>query len=449
MFLLALVLTVLCASEPSATPGALELGERLLARKQYALAEKELRRAAEADPTSARVHGNLALALLPQKKVTEAVSEARLAAAFGPKSAEAHYIYGMALAADGKPLDAAREYERAAALAPERPGPLAALAAAYAAAEDPRTAETYGRLAALRPQDASIPGDLADYLWRIQKIDEGNAAMERALAAFPSSADLRLRWGRALAQQERFADAAEALEAARRLSAVDAATLALLGDVYQRAGRPEDARATYAAAVELYPRDPTLAHGLGRLWLAEGRTEQALPPLEKAARDRPRSAEYQLDYGRALEASGKTADAEAAYRRAIALAPNLPGAHFALGRLLQRQGRKEEAEKELALHHELYERGRRLVAAADVADAASSRAWEALREGKAEEALARFRALPESVESLRGRAAALQHLGRNAEAVQALERAHELAPEDARIALLLAAERSRTAPSKP
>jgi len=443
------VLLVVVRPDPTPAPSALDMGEKLLARKQYAAAEKELRRAIEAEPSSPRAHGNLALALLPQRKVTEAVSEARIAAAFGPTVAEAHFIYGMALAADGKPVDAAREYERAAALAPANPSPLAALAAAYAAAEDPRTIETYGRLAALRPKDPSVPGDLADYLWRVQRIEEGNAEMERALAAFPSSADLRLRWGRALVWQERLADAAEALQAARRLGAADAATLALLADVYEREGRAEDARAAYAAAVAVYAEDPDLSHGLGRLLLAEGRTGEAFPHLHKAALARPKSAVYQLDDGRALEASGRMADAEAAYRRAIALAPNLPGAHYALGRLLQRQGRREEADKELALHHELYERGRRLVAAADVADAAASRAWVELREGKAADALARFRALPQSPETLRGQAAALQRLGRSAEAVQALERAQELAPEDARIALLLATERSRASAPRP
>jgi len=441
-FVLAVYLAVV-RPDPTPAPSALEVGEELLSRKQYARAETELRRAIEAHPSSPRAHGNLALALLSQHKVAEAVTEGRLAAAFGPTSAEARFIYGMALAADGKPIDAAREYERAVELAPGTFVPLSALAGVYAAAEDPRTAQTYARLAALRPEDPSIPGDLADYLWRIQKVEEGNEAMERALAAFPSDRDLRLRWGRALAQQERFAEAAEALESARRLGADDAGTLALLADVDERAGRVEEARATLAAAVERYPQDAALAHALGRLWLAEGKVEEALPDLERAALARPKAADYQLDYGRALEASGRTADAEAAYRKAIALSPNLPGAHFALGRLLQREGRKEEADKELATQPALYERGRQLVAAADIQDAATSRAWAELREGKAADALRRFRALPESPESLRGQAEALQRLGRHADAVRALERAHELAPEDARIALLLATERSR------
>src|SRR5262249_55278643 len=190
-----------------------------------------------------------------------------------------------------------------------------------------------------------------------------------------AGADRRGRGRRALARPAGCADAAEPLEAARHLGADDAATLALLADVYERAGRVEEARATLGAAVTRYPGDPALAHALGRLWLADGKTEAAYPQLENAALARPSAAADQLDSGRVLEASGRMADAEAAYRRAITLSPNLPAAHYALGRLLQREDRKEEAQKELATHHALYERGRRLVAAADVQDAETSLAW--------------------------------------------------------------------------
>jgi Flp pilus assembly protein TadD len=447
----ALCLSVLVASSASllaGSPDDLTRAESLLERKDYAAAESLLREVVRTDPRNARAHGNLALALLPQHKVGEAVTEARLAAAFEPASAQAHFIFGMALAADRKPLDAIREYERAVELSNGAVGPVSALAPAYAAVEDPRTAATYEKLAVLRPADPSVPAHLAEYLWRTEKVEDGNAVMERALVTFPENADLRVRWGRSLAQQDRYADAAEALEGARRLGADDAETLALLADVDERAGRVEDARATLAAAVARHPQDPVLAHALGRLRLAEGKTEDALPQLEKAALARPKAADYQLDYGRCLEASGRVADAEAAYRKAIALSTNLPAAHFALGRLLQREGRKDEAERELETHHALYERARRQVSAADVRDAETALAWTLLREGEAEKALERFRAIRETPESLRGEAAALQRLGRPADAVRALERAHELAPDDARIALLLAAGRSRATESR-
>ncbi|HTY42897.1 MAG TPA: tetratricopeptide repeat protein [Thermoanaerobaculia bacterium] len=445
-FLAALFLTIFHRAAPETAPTPLELGEKLLQQRQYAKAEVELRRAVEADPSSARAHGNLALALLPQRKVKDAVAEGRLAAAFGPNSPEAHFIYGLALSADGKTLEAARQYEQTLALKPDQARPLAALAAAYAAAEDPRTADTYRKLIALAPNDPRLRAELAEFLWRTQKTADGNDVMTKATRDFPSDADLLRRFGRALAEQERFEDAMKALEASRALAALDAATFALLGQVQVRAGQTGRALDTLEAGTAAFPSDPDLAHDLGRLLLAEGRVEESLPPLEKAARARPTSAVFQLDLGRALERTGKLEAAEAAYRRALALAPSLPGAHYSLGRLLQREGKKEEADQELAAHRALYERARQLAADAQVNDSEISRAWADLYAGKASEALARFKGLHETPESLTGQALALQRLGRNAEAEKALDRAHALAPDDARIELLLAAARSQASP---
>ncbi|HTR04897.1 MAG TPA: tetratricopeptide repeat protein [Thermoanaerobaculia bacterium] len=440
--LAALSLTVLRLAEP-ATPSPLELGEQLLQKRQYAKAETELRRAVEAEPSSARAHGNLALALLPQRKVKEAVAEGRLAAAFGPKSPEAHYIYGLALTADGKPLEAARQYEQTLALRPDQPVPLAALAAAYAAAEDERTVETYRRLIVLSPGDPRARAQLAEYLWRTQKTAEGNEVMKKATEDFPSNAEMLRSFGRALAAQERFEEAAKALEASRALAQPDAATFVLLAQVETFIGLAPRALEALEAGAAAFPNDPDLAHELGRLLLAEGRTEDALAQLEKAASGRPTSALFRLDLGRALERTGKLDAAEAAYRRALALAPALPGAHYALGRLLQREGKKDEAEAELDAHRALYERARELVADARVNDSAMSRAWADLYAGKAKDALAQFRKLGETPESLKGQALALQRLGRKADAEKALDRAHTLAPDDAHIELLLAASRSQ------
>jgi len=446
--LAALVFTTLLAPTPTPPSRLLEQGEQLLQHKQYARAEAVLKQAVEADPASARAHGNLALALLPQKKVREAVDEGRLAAAFGPSSPQARYIYGLALVADGRPVEAAREFEKAVALEPGQIGPLSALAGAYAAAEDGRTEATYEKLIALKPAEPRFRASLADYLWQTNKVAQGNAVMVEALAAFPADASLLLQYGRALVLQERTADAAVALESASRLGKTDAATLSLLAGAYERAGRAQEARLTLTTAVEAYPGDAALQHDLGRLWLAEGRADEAFAHLEIAVKTQPGVARFQLDLGRALEATGRLEEAEGAYRRAVALSPGSPGAHYSLGRLLQREGKKEEAERELATHHALYERGRQAAAAANANDAAMSLAQDELDQGRPAVALTRFQSMPETAESLRGQALALQRLGRHGEAVRALEKAHALAPDDPRIELLLVAEQSRAQESK-
>ena len=126
------------------------------------------------------------------------------------------------------------------------------------------------------------------------------------------------------------------------------------------------------------------------------------------------------------------------------LAPNTPRAHYALGRLFQRQGKTADAQRELEIHHKLYERSREAIARYDVESAAMAYAWAEWHKGNAGVALARFQALPETPETLRGAALALARLERHAEAVAALERAQALAPDDGRIELLLVTERAQS-----
>jgi len=443
---LAFLLTALLAAAPTPapTPGHLERGEKLLGARQYEKATVQLRKAIEADPTSARAHGDLALALLALHENREAVDAARLAAAFGPQVPEARYIYGLALAAVGRSVDAARELERAIALKPGEIAPVLALAAAYAAAEDERTASTYEKLLALRPDDPKLRADFADYLWRIEKDAEGNRVMEQAIAANPRNAELLVRYAQALLQQERLVDATQALEKARTLGSRSALTFALLAGAYEQAGNAESARTVLAAGVEAHPGDASLHHDLGRLFLAEGRAGEALPQLEEADRLNPKSVEVQLDLGRALETLGRLDEAEAAYRRAIVLAPNTPRSHYALGRLFQREGKTADAQRELEIHHKLYERGREAVSRYNVNSAEMAYAWAEWHKGNTAVALARFQALPETPETLRGSALALARLERHAEAVAALERARALAPDDGRLELLLVTERARS-----
>ena len=426
-----------------ALPDPLADAEKLLAARNYKAAEAAFRQILQTDPSSARAHGNLALALMKQGRIPEAIDEARLAAAFGPKQPEALYIYGLTLLAGGHPVDAARELEKVVRDRPAETAPLATLASAYASAGDERTAATYERLIALKADSPAIRVELAEYLWRSEKYDAGNRVIADARKAFPQNADLALRQGRAFAYQDRAVDAVEALESARTLGATDARTMELLASCYERTDRRDSARTVLEAAVISYPDDAALQADVGRLLLGEDRPADALPHLEKASSLPSATADAAVDLGRALEALGRLDEAEAAYRRAIRLSPTLPGAHFALGRLLQRQGKKDEAQKELAIHHQLYEKARQLVAAADARSAELAFAWAELNHGQAASALERFRRLPETAEVCRGRALALSRLGRHREAAAALEKALELSPGDPRIELLLVAERSR------
>lgn len=427
----------------AAGPDPLADAERLLEAKDYRGAELVLRELVRHDPSNARAHGNLALALIARKEFAAAVDEGRLAAAFAPSTPEARYIYGMTLRAAGRPLEAARELERADALKPGQRGVVAALAEAWAAAGDDRAAAAYEKLVVLAPDDPAAPMGLAEYDWSVGRIDAGNAAAAKGLERFPGSAELHRVFGRALFEQERFADAARELGRARDLGASDPGTFLLQANALARTGETAAAEQAFEAGIARHPSSAALLADAGRLWVAAGDSSRALPRLSQAAALAPKDAAIQLDLGRALEAAGRKADAEAAYRLAVALSPQLPSPHYALGTLLVRTGRREEGQRELGTYQSLYEKASRLSEEQNARTAEMALAWSEVNTGNAASALVRFTSMPETADVLLGRATALSRLKRHAEAVRALERARQLAPENLRIQTMLAAERAR------
>jgi Flp pilus assembly protein TadD len=426
-----------------AAPDPLSDAEKLLQKRDYRGAEAVLREILKTEPSNARVHGNLALALLEQKKLREAVDEGRLAAAFGPETPQARFIYGLTLKAAGRPIEATREFEKTLALEPGAVAPLRALAETYAETGDERATDAYSRLIAREPGVAADRAALAAIYWASGKAADGNRTMEEAVARFPENRTLRIRYGRALFEQERFADAARELARARELGASDAATLGLWANALWSSGDTAAAAQAFEAAIGTAPPEAALHRDAGRLALSLGDGAGALARLSEAARLSPSDAAIQLDLGRAYEAVGKNAEAESAYRRAALLAPNLASPLYALGTLLVRTGRREEGRRELEAYRGMYERARQVSEQQNARGAELALAWAELNRGNARAGLERFAALPETPDSLLGRAAALSRLKRHAEAVRVLERARVLAPEDDRIRTQLALEKSR------
>jgi tetratricopeptide (TPR) repeat protein len=437
------LLGVLLSAGTLQAEDALARGERLLESRDYVAAEAALREATAADPSSARAHGKLALAFISLRKLPEAVEEARLAATLEPGNPEARQIYAVALTVSGRALEAAREFEAVVAAKPDEIGPLRGLAEAYSAAQDDRAVPVFEKLVKVKPEDPQYRIRLAEHHWTTGNTARGNEVLEEALRALPGQSSLHARYGRALFGQERVVDAVRELTRARDGGATDLPTLSLLCQALWRAGDADAAVEAFTATLKRHPAAASLHEDYGRLLLSLGRPEPALAALEEAVRLRPGQASAHLELGRAYEALGKVSKAEQAYRQAMSLGPQLAAPHYALGSLLTRHGDREEGKRELALYRTLYDR------VAAEAQPARARAreiaygWAELRQGRAEAALTRFAAVPESAEALIGQASALSRLGRHQDAIRVLERAKELEPESPWVQNLLASERFR------
>jgi tetratricopeptide (TPR) repeat protein len=309
-------------------------------------------------------------------------------------------------------------------------GQLKALAASYAAAGDPRAAQTYERAIAAAPGDFPLRVEFAEFLWHTGERERGNAQMERLLRLVPDNPKLKAHYGVNLAEQGRYVQAAEQLDAARRAGFAGADVLYYLGSVLWETGRLDEAALRLREAVAKEPGKASARHRLGRLLIFQGKPAAAIVELSRAAELEPDAVEVRLDLGRALEASGDLPRAEAAYRRALEREPNASLGHYLLGTLLARRGHRNEAALHIAFYRRAFADEQEARFRSGSRQAELNLGWTELKKNRFEEALAQFNRHPNDAEGLRGAAQALAGLGRHAEALRALERAVLLDPDN-------------------
>lgn len=121
----------------------------------------------------------------------------------------------------------------------------------------------------------------------------------------------------------------------------------LLGEVYERQGRREEALGEFEMAALLNPAAAAPHLSAAELLLAAGKPDQARTRLEAAIKVDPSSFDVSLVSGRVLEAEGRSAEALAAYARAVSLNPANPRARMLLVGIASRVGRLELAEQQL------------------------------------------------------------------------------------------------------
>ncbi len=118
----------------------------------------------------------------------------------------------------------------------------------------------------------------------------------------------------------------------------------MLGVVYQRMGRNQDALPAMQKTVALAPRDVEVHNNLGIILQNLGRLEEAEASYRRALKINPDYAQAQNCLGSTLQELKRPDEAEACYRKALRIKPDYARAHGNLGALLHDQGRLEEAE---------------------------------------------------------------------------------------------------------
>jgi choline-sulfatase len=121
----------------------------------------------------------------------------------------------------------------------------------------------------------------------------------------------------------------------------------LLGEAYERMGRPVEALGEYEMAALLNPAAAAPQLSAAELLLATGKLADARARVDTATKLDPSSFDVALVTGRVLEADGRGADAVAAYERAITINPANPRARMLLVGAASRVNRLDLAEQQL------------------------------------------------------------------------------------------------------
>ncbi|MBI1356377.1 MAG: tetratricopeptide repeat protein [Acidobacteria bacterium] len=196
-------------------------------------------------------------------------------------------------------------------------------------ADDVATAES---LVAAAPELGEAQYNLGNALWRSGRLEEAQAAFERAAERMPESSKAFNNLGGVLYDQGRLDEAVAQYEQALSLY------------------RDEDAQALRSSA-PLMPGDaaslaarPSVVHAnLAQALLRLERPEEAVEHYRLALESDPSSPQAQAGLGLAYSKLGRYGEAVAALRRALELDPGYASAHINLGGLLAYQGQLEQA----------------------------------------------------------------------------------------------------------
>jgi tetratricopeptide (TPR) repeat protein len=116
-----------------------------------------------------------------------------------------------------------------------------------------------------------------------------------------------------------------------------------LGDAYGTKGEDNRALAAYEAALKIQPDDPETLRTASHLYIKHELNTPALPLLERYVKLQPNDVEARADLGSVYAATGQFEKAEQQFRMALSLNPESPAAVLGLGGLYLKTNRTEQA----------------------------------------------------------------------------------------------------------
>ena len=208
---------------------------------------------------------------------------------------------------------------------------------------------------ALERAVALAPAQARYYLLRgriyevVEDLSAAKRDYQKSIELAPNRSRAVLSLATVLVTEQRPGDAATVLEEALGRMSDSAALHHRLGRVQEMLGRPAEAAASYARAVELDPKLAS-AHGwLGRLYRENPEEPETLARsvhhLQQALRLDPQNPQWHYELGATYRRQQNWEAAQAALEKAAELAPNDRLIHYTLAEVYRQRGMDEKAKQ--------------------------------------------------------------------------------------------------------
>jgi tetratricopeptide (TPR) repeat protein len=244
----------------------------------------------------------------------------------------------------GELSEAEGVYKELKRIAPDDPRAYGALGAFYASngQKGQAVAELQSALAS-KPKDRSIKASLIETLLDLKRDKEAKALNRELLTEAPADPQGLLSGGRILIAEGKFQDAAVSLEKAVKSDPKSAESYYFLGVAQKALGLPDQAKSSFAQALQLAPQMTAAAVASSAIATTSGDYDQALSLSSEALKLNPNLPSAYVASAQASLGKGDAREGEAQIQEALKRDPvSLPALAMRL-KLDISQGRAQES----------------------------------------------------------------------------------------------------------
>jgi tetratricopeptide (TPR) repeat protein len=290
------LLSLLLGCGPDKSVKYYNLGLEAAKRDDYAEAIRLWGESLRYRPDDAETRYNLGLALFSVKRYREAEEQSREAVTLDPLDHQAHHLLGKSLEEQGMLPEAKLSYESSLNIKPDYVPAFIGLASIALKESQNKSAENYATQAVgLDPNNLEANMVLSEAYFRNGNLNAAYGQLLSARKFSPVNQDLLMLLGKVTYERHMYADALEALGAARTLGMSNDEIFLYLGLANLALGYTSEAEKDFRLSLFKNPENARAWKGLGETYMKDKKWREATESIGKAMHLAPDDSEAAMD----------------------------------------------------------------------------------------------------------------------------------------------------------